>query len=95
LYKQAFLKRPEHELFDLKKDPYQMKNVAYDSSYSAIRHNLISRMNDYLVETKDPRMIGNPVNWDELPYYKEKDWIGTPRKEAQELFGLKESYSYY
>ncbi len=95
LYKQAFLKRPEHELFDLKKDPYQMVNIAYDSAHASLMNGLISRMDDYLIETKDPRKVDGLSNWDDLPYYKEKDWVGTPRKEAQELFGLKESYSYY
>ncbi|MFY0652308.1 MAG: sulfatase [Cyclobacteriaceae bacterium] len=95
LYEQAFLKRPEFELFDLNKDPYQLENVAYDSSYAEVKEDLINKMTNYLQATLDPRVIGEPVDWDELPYYKEKDWIGKPRKEAQELFGLKQSYSYY
>ncbi len=95
LYEQAFLKRPEHELFDLKNDPYQMVNLAYDSNYTPVMNNLIVKLNDYLIQTKDPRVTGKLENWDELPYYQENDWIGKPRKEAQEKFGLEEAYSYH
>lgn len=94
LYDQAFLKRPEEELFDLKNDPFQMNNVASDQSYSQIKENLRTRLNAYLISTGDPRAFANSAQWDQFPYYKEADWIGKPRKKAQEKFGLKESYSY-
>lgn len=94
LYDLAFLKRPAEELFDLKKDPFQMKNVANDPAYGQIKSQLFSRMSNYLSETRDPRAIGGEVAWDSYLYRKEKDWIGTPRKEAQEKFGLKETYPY-
>lgn len=94
LYKMAFLKRPEEELFDLKHDPYQMKNVAYESNFEQIKADLKKKLHDYLVKTQDPRAIRKPAEWDNYPYYKESDWVGIPRPEAQKKFGLKEAYSY-
>jgi len=94
LYEHAFLKRPEEELFDLKKDPYQLLNVASHPAYTDIKAELKSRLHTYLTQTADPRAIGGELLWDTYPYFKEKDWIGTPRKEAQEKFGLKEAYPY-
>ncbi|MEM7374749.1 MAG: sulfatase-like hydrolase/transferase [Bacteroidota bacterium] len=94
LYEMAFLKRAEEELFDLRTDPYQMKNLAYDPTYQSAKEALKLQLQTYLTDTKDPRVLGQPALWDEYHYYKDKDWVGTPRKEAQEKFGLKAEYSY-
>lgn len=94
LYKQAFLKRPAEELFDLKADPYQMNNLADDDAYTKIKTSLKAELAAYLIKTGDPRALGMPVFWDRQPYYKEADWIGKPRKEAQRKFGLQEEYFY-
>ena len=94
LFEQAFLKRPEEELFDLDKDPFQMNNVAYSNEYMEIKAKLVKQLKDYLVETGDPRETGGEVIWDKSMYYKDADWIGKPREEAQEKFGLKAEYSY-
>lgn len=94
LYEQAFLKRPEEELFDLKKDPYQMNNVAYLEEYQDIKVRLAAQLREYLMETNDPRETGGEIMWDNQKYYLEADWVGKPRKEAREKFGLKEEYLY-
>lgn len=94
LYGQAFLKRPGVELFDLKKDPFQMNNVAENPDYQVNRQELENALLDYLVRTEDPRALGKPAPWDTFPYVKEADWVGKPRPEAQELFGLQEEYPY-
>jgi len=94
LYKQAFLKRPEEELFDLKNDPYQMNNVAYLKEYQNIKARLATQLRKYLIKTNDPRETGGEIIWDNQKYYKETDWVGKPRKEAREKFGLKEKYPY-
>lgn len=94
LYEQAFLKRPGEELFDLTKDPYQMTNLAKDPAYQAQKTNLKQKLKAHLVKTEDPRALGEEPLWDAYPYMKEADWIGKPRKEAQEIFGLKAAYPY-
>lgn len=94
LYEQAFLKRPEVELFDLEKDPYQMNNVADDPEYQQVREELGNRLHSFLLETGDPRIVGGEIIWDDQPYYLERDWVGEPSKEAQEKFNLKEAYLY-
>jgi arylsulfatase A-like enzyme len=94
IYVQAFLKRPAEELFDLKTDPYQMNNLAAEATYIEIKTKLKAKLTAYLIKTGDPRALGLPIFWDTQPYYKEADWVGKPRKEAQEKFGLKEKYSY-
>lgn len=94
LYEDAFLKRPEYELFDLEEDPWQMNNVAGDPVYQDIEEELREQLNRYLRETGDPRVTGGEIIWDDQPYYWKDDWVGKPRKEAQEKFGLKEAYPY-
>lgn len=94
LFEQAFLKRPKEELFDLKKDPFQMKNVAYDETYESVKQKLQKELTEYLVKTGDPRETGKEIIWDTSKYYKDADWIGKPRPEAQEIFGLNAEYPY-
>jgi len=93
LFEQAFLKRPREELFDLKNDPYQMNNVAYVKEYAKIKAELEGQLKEYLISTGDPRATGGEIIWDTAKYYKVADWIGKPRIEAQEKFGLKAEYS--
>ncbi len=50
-------KRPKYELYDLKKDPHETKNVAEDSAYSTIRAQLEKQLMDELSRTGDPRLI--------------------------------------
>ena len=50
-------KRPREELYDLKKDPHQLKNVGADPAYAATRAELEKRLLDELKATGDPRLI--------------------------------------
>jgi arylsulfatase A-like enzyme len=94
LYKDSFLKRPKEELFDLRKDPFQLNNVAHLDEYKDVLVQLSKELNNYLVETEDPRETGGTIIWDTSPYYHEEDWIGKPRQEAQDKFNLEEAYPY-
>jgi N-sulfoglucosamine sulfohydrolase len=49
--------RPKYELYDLRKDPNQTKNVADKSKYAKIKQELDERLIKTLRETTDPRMI--------------------------------------
>lgn len=50
-------KRPREELYDLKADPHQTKNVAGDPAYAASRKELEQRLLDELKRTGDPRLV--------------------------------------
>ena len=57
LFHHAYDKRPREELYDLKADPYQMKNVATDEKYANIRQQLESQLISELRTTGDPRLV--------------------------------------
>ncbi len=50
-------KRPRVELYDLKKDPHQTKNVAEDPAYAQVKAGLEKRLLDELQRTGDPRLV--------------------------------------
>jgi arylsulfatase A-like enzyme len=50
-------KRPREELYDLKADPHQTKNVAADSAYATTRAKLERQLLDELKRTGDPRLV--------------------------------------
>lgn len=56
-YDHAYGKRAREELFDLKKDPHQMKNVAMDPAYVEIAGKLRTQLMKELADTKDPRLV--------------------------------------
>lgn len=56
-YERAYGKRSKYELYDLRKDPQQMVNVAMDPEYEAVRKDLEVRLMDELVSTGDPRVV--------------------------------------
>lgn len=55
-FEHAYGKRPREELFDMKKDPHQMKNVADDPAYADVVKDLRERLLEELKRTGDPRM---------------------------------------
>ena len=71
-----------------------MNNVAYLEEYKDIRNQLSKELKTYLIKTQDPRETGRKIIWDTSAYFKEADWIGKPRKEAQVKFQLDSTYSY-
>lgn len=65
----AFGLRPAEELYDLKTDPEQMRNLAGSLKWLTIQAEMRARLFGYLRKTKDPRIIGGDVDWDYYPYY--------------------------
>jgi N-sulfoglucosamine sulfohydrolase len=65
----AFGLRPAEELYDLKNDPHQMANVAGSTAMAETQATLRGRLFDHLKKTRDPRIVGGPVDWDYYPYY--------------------------
>ena len=95
LYKLAFAKRPAEELYNVNDDPDQMINLAYSEDYKDIKNKIAQRMEQYLRDTGDPRVIGGKIIWDTIKYYAPKDFKPHPSKEAIKRFGLKEEYNYF
>ncbi len=61
--------RPSEELYDLRRDPGQLKNVADDDSYAATKAELSRRLMSVLKETSDPRLTDA---FDRPPYVEQK-----------------------
>lgn len=64
----AFARRPAEELYDLRRDPHQMDNVADNRSYDAVRRELAKRLNSVLTSSGDPRVTGDGTTFDKPPY---------------------------
>ncbi|MCT4646673.1 MAG: sulfatase [Carboxylicivirga sp.] len=64
----AFGKRPYEELYDLKQDPDQMKNLAEDERFVSIRNKMASILDSVMEETNDPRLQNQNCIFDKMPY---------------------------
>jgi N-sulfoglucosamine sulfohydrolase len=51
----AFAKRPEEELYDLAKDPHQLKNLAADPAWTEAKAKLREQLDAWMRSTSDPR----------------------------------------
>ena len=70
-YDFAFAKRPADELYDLRNDPEQTKNVASETAYEEIKKELSQRLMKVLTDAKDPRVQGDGSTFDKAPYTDE------------------------
>lgn len=68
----AFGKRPAEELYQINKDPYCMKNLASDKSFSQIKAKLRKQMEQELKSQQDPRMEGKGHVFDQYRYSEPK-----------------------
>ncbi|MEM7015607.1 MAG: sulfatase, partial [Verrucomicrobiota bacterium] len=56
-YEWVYGQRPKYELYDLKKDPFEAKNVAEDPAYAEIRAKMEKELLAELKATDDPRLV--------------------------------------
>jgi N-sulfoglucosamine sulfohydrolase len=63
----GFAKRPREELYDLKKDPYNVNNVAELPEYASVKKELSEKLLQWMQDEKDPRVNGGG---DEIDRYK-------------------------
>ena len=65
----ATSKRPAEELYDLRKDPDQLENVAGRREYEADQKRLRAMLEKWMRDTGDPRITQDDDRWDKYPYY--------------------------
>lgn len=65
----TFAKRPAEELYDVRNDPYQLKNLATDPAYNMIRTNLMGNLYSWMISKGDRRARQpNTIYWDTVEY---------------------------
>jgi N-sulfoglucosamine sulfohydrolase len=54
----AFLHRPDEELYDLSKDPHELRNMANDPAYRDVMQSMRADMKKFQTRTHDPWLPG-------------------------------------
>ena len=67
-YDIAFSRRPGEELYDLRSDPHQTKNVAANPTYTATRSRLGAQLMKVLKDAGDPRVTGDGQTFERPPF---------------------------
>lgn len=78
----SYDKRPEFELYDIREDPYCLKNLAGDREYKKEEERLNKVLMAKLVETKDPRVVGKGSEkeiFDTYPRYSKMRYFPEPQ----------------
>lgn len=60
-------KRPAEELYDIRKDPGNVNNLALDPEYKEVTRAFREQLHRFLEETGDPRVTGNGDIWESYP----------------------------
>ncbi|HUT32984.1 MAG TPA: sulfatase [Planctomycetota bacterium] len=68
LFALACAKRPAEELYDLKKDPAELDNVADRPEYAEAKKRLRTQLDQWMAATADPRAKGGGAEFDSYPY---------------------------
>ena len=68
LFQLGFGKRPEEELYDIRRDPGCLNNLASNPEYAEIRKQLRARLDRMLAEQHDPRAFGYEI-FESYPRY--------------------------
>ena len=69
IFHQAFDKRPEEELYNIKIDPGCMNNLAGKAEFDSIKRELKTKLKQKLTQQQDPRMLGNGDIFESYPRY--------------------------
>ena len=75
-YDIAFGKRPREELYDRRKDPHQMRNLANDPEHAEVKAELHRRLMAELERSGDPRAKGGECVFDRPPFVGEINRAG-------------------
>lgn len=69
LYELSFGMRPAEELYDLRRDPDQLVNVAGDPRFTPARERLWRELRAELATSGDPRIVGGADDLETHPYF--------------------------
>jgi uncharacterized sulfatase len=75
-YDYAFGKRPAEELYDLRSDPDETRNVAADPAYAEAKQKLAGELLTRLKAANDPRVTADPVPFERPPFTDPADAAG-------------------
>lgn len=67
-YNLAFAKRPEKELYNIRKDPECIDNLAGNAEYKRILDELDTKLMNLLKSTNDPRICVDENYFEKFPY---------------------------
>jgi len=67
-YDIAFARRPGEELYDLRRDPFQMNNVVADPKYANDKARLSAQLMRILTDAGDPRVTGEAQTFERPPF---------------------------
>ncbi|MSR51690.1 MAG: sulfatase [Gemmataceae bacterium] len=67
-YNYAFGKRPAEELYDLRTDPDQVKNIAGNTDHEAARKKLAEQLSKILTDAGDPRLVEKDCRFERPPF---------------------------
>ena len=79
----AVAKRPAEELFDIRRDPGCLTNLAADPAHAGVKRQLARQLEDYLRQTGDARVLDGGEVWETCKRYSPVRLFPPPAKEQR------------
>jgi uncharacterized sulfatase len=77
----AVAKRPAEELFDIRRDPGCLTNLADDPKHAGVKEELARQLEDYLRRTGDARVLDGGEVWETYKRYSPIRQFPPPAKQ--------------
>jgi uncharacterized sulfatase len=77
----AVAKRPAEELFDIRRDPGCLTNLAADPTHAGVKRQLARQLEDYLRQTGDARVLDGGEVWETYKRYSPVRQFPPPEKQ--------------
>ena len=65
----GYEKRPAEELYHIENDPFQLNNLIGNPVHGDAERTIRQTLEDYLIQTGDPRELGNPNVFENAWFY--------------------------
>jgi len=78
LFEQATRKRPPRELYDLRTDPYVLKDLAADPAQARLVNAMDAKLTAELRAARDPRVLDGGAVFDDYPAYNDPGYERPP-----------------
>ena len=79
-YDMAFGKRPGEELYDVRKDPDMVNNLAGNTDFAKQKNQLAERLMKELTRAQDPRVVEDPPRFEQPPFTAGSEGAGKKRQ---------------
>ena len=84
-YVMRYLQRPKEELYDIRKDPWELNNLADEAGYEQVKQRLRKALHDWMVQQGDQGIDTELKAIERQPRWNEKGWRSNEEQQNHKI----------